>query len=417
MSISASSGTKGEASLAKDANSTTGTGGDTMSVWKNGRETLLNELINASFTNKSSFSIPAAIVEGTAANQWENSEAFQGNGVTATVLDSDGNPMTGTAQLTIEDVVVREETQTGQIKLNTPPQPSITAGQNGEYTEMSFYFTPSTKAISLFEQSLGGYSPLGLIEYGSVSGTVTDYNGDPVKEEAVIGPGLSTVTDENGEYEMEAPGGNQFPLVSLSQSVSQDVQPPSGGTAVQDFQYGKVTVSVIDKDYSPIEGAKVNVNGNIYTTDKTGTVDIPTAPIQRYGILVQDYWSAEFEITEMGGLIEATMGPESGAFTNPNGDPANLLDTAGVKLKVVDQFSGRKVRGVEAVDAVNGLRNESGEDGVVKILTEKADGDLELVLGPDDARYRTRTLTVSPPADTMAEAEVPLKRETETVNF
>ncbi len=419
MSISHTYDNKLTVTLESDASATSGDGGDTMPIWFSPRSELITALARQSFTDNSSFGVPKAVVGG-ASNPydrgWQNSEIKLGTNVSGKIIDTDGNPMTGKSRLTVAGEVVEERSTSGQFQLGTFPPAGVFLGVSAGNDDVSFQFSPSIKALGI-KRDVGTGVDLGVIQYGRLTGRVEDYDGDPIADAPIIGPAVTAVTDETGQYEIEVPGGVETDLLALERSYVQTLTPIAGETTTQDFRYGKLTVSVLDAEYNPVSGASVIINGESYETDSAGQIEVPDVPIKEHRVIVQDYWAGTFQFSEMGQLIEAQMGPQSQEFETPDGKPAASVSTGGIEIEARDANSDRPIEKIAAVDGETGVSAESTSDGKIRILSEKTDGGALILLGSGDSRYRTRRIPTELPEDEMKQLLVELEPTTQTVNF
>lgn len=119
-------------------------------------------------------------------------------------------------------------------------------------------------------------------DVGTVSGVVTDENGEPIEGATVSAAGESTTTGSNGAYDFEVPVGAHDLTVSAfgysDGSETVDVLADET-TTVPDIELtelatGTISGVVTDSDGEPIEGATVSVQSVEITTDSNGAYEL-----------------------------------------------------------------------------------------------------------------------------------------------
>lgn len=417
MSISGQTDIDGETELspAHKTNVEDGDGGETMSIWTQDRQTLVDELASATFTNQSSFDIPNAVADASdMSNSWTNGESLTGVSVVGTILDDKGEPMTGTAQLKDGGGVRDKQTFTGKVAFTGQPPAGVSSGDNQGTGSLDFAFVPSVAGIAVEKDDVSLRTDLGKIEYGAISGTVIDYEGNPVPNEAVYGLGAGDTTGGDGQFNLLAPGGTSATFTTLSGTWDFDESIVAGQTNTLEFQYPKLTIEVLDADFEPVEDAPVKVGESTYKTDESGRVEFPTAPIGNYDVSVMDYFKAsDLSVSQPGTEYVYSVGPSSSSGEwEP--DPSGI---GGLKIKAIDDGTGERIRGVVAQDVATGARSESAQDGICKLLSTDLGDEIEVEIGTGDERYVPTTITGSPPENEMVEVTVPLEPKTQVVNY
>lgn len=394
----------GEENHSESADSLTGDGGDVLEIWSSTRTNKLRNLAGGgTFTNNSSFIIPAGLVDSSANPydvSFEDGEAFHGVSAVGTPLDRDGTPLSGTASLEQDGETAVSASVSSLFVLSAAPPPSAIRGDNSTGTPTyTFRFTPSKPGIDYTKDGITTKADLGTFQYGSVAGTVTDYAGEPIEGDAVFGDGAGDKTDKNGRYEIAAPGGTQITLYAVGTSTQETPNP--GEETTVNFQYARLVVDVVTPALDPVEGTKVQIGKETHTTDENGRVVLDPAPVTTYQVLVSDYIFFEADIQQQGELFERRIGDDD--------------DKAGVKLRLVDSRTGDVVRSLPGEFEDKGLRSKSGRDGQLALFTDEA-GDVALTLGGSDNRYKTKEYTLGLTAGDTAEARVEVEPKPQVTN-
>jgi hypothetical protein len=395
-----------------------GVGGGTMDVWQETRVTKLNQLAASTFTNNSSFSIPSAVVDTQQFDTaFDSNEKFAGVNALGTALDGDEKPLAGKASIEAAGVAFEKQSVSGSFLIAAAPPVGVTAGQDTSLDEYDFRFTPSFAAIDYYEAAIPYHYEAGTIEYGTVEGYVYDYNGNPVPDHNVRGEGDADITDSAGFYQFLAPGGNAVTLQTLYQTYSEEFTPQAGQTLQQDFTFPMLQVTVLDANYDPIEGAPVEVLGDVYHSNEGGQVKLPQVELGEHTVVVQDYWTADITVDSQDQLFRLKLSPSSGDFENPDGETAANAQSGGVKFKAVDAVSGATVVDMSVRETGTDYLTQSGPNGIATILSNQIEQDeVEFHIGTGDRRYRPTTVTGSIPEDDIVEFTVELERRTQVVN-
>jgi len=392
-----------DGSHAESTDAAAGSGGGNLSIWTEDRQTQLRSLYGGgAVNNNSSFGTPSGVVDYTNSG-WSTrfdsggSEGFHGVSVSGVPLDADGSPISGTAQLidSATGTVLSETNVGGYFTISAqPPSPIILGTDGGSQASYTFAFAPSISAINYTQDGISTRETITPFQYGSVEGSVTDYNGNSVSGVAVFGSGQATQTDSDGNYEIAAPGGTGVELSAVGST--QTVTPSGGQTITVDFQYARLEVQVVTPEYEPVVGANVQIGQDTYETDEDGKVVVDPAEIVAYDVLVSGELYQQADIQQQGDLYQLTFGDEG--------------DKAGVKLRCIDGKTGQKVRDLDGLFPEQGLRALSNSDGVLSLFTDDPEA-LGLVLASDDRRYRRRDYEIELQGGQTAEGRVELERE------
>jgi hypothetical protein len=391
------------------------TGSGVMSVWEASRQTKIDRLASRTYTNNSSFSIPLAVVDTQDwANSWSNDEQLAGIFADGTILKPDGTPLSGTVQVIEgEDTLLAQKETTGSFVVSSNPPTAVSQGGDATTSTITIQFIPSISAVAVVEENVSYRESLGTIKYGSVTGQITDYNGDPVPNATLRGAGAGDVTDENGEFELLVPDGTTSTFVTLNGTYEFDRTISEGTTERLDIQYPQLTIEVLDADYEPVEEVPVVVDESVFYTGGDGRVEIPKTPLGTYNVEVMETYAADLSVDTAGEEFVHTIGPGP-TPTDWTPDPEGL---GGVKLTVTDAETGRKIRGIRAVDKLSGAASKSNAFGVCKLLTTDVGEEAKIQIGLGDERYVATTVTGTPPANEMVEVSVDLTPKTQVVNF
>jgi len=400
-----------------DSGATDGSGGGNIPVWEADRQTQLRQLQGGgSVQNQSSFEIPNGVVDRTGTpydNTFENEEVLSGTHAKGQALAADGKPLTGTARI-LEDgsnLIRGEKTVSGQFVLASYPPVGVTEGSDTEGESLNFRFSPSINGVAFTASNIGTTYDAGTFQYGEILGTVTDFNGDAVPNVSVAGQGAATITDENGDYGLVAPGGSTVSLTTLGGTYSFDVALDPGATKTENVQFPQLTIRVLDTEYEPAENVPVEIDGTTRYTGENGKVEIPTALVKSYEVTVLDYFQADsLTVGSAGEEWLFTVGP--GASLGDYQD----LSLGGVKIQAVDADTGRAVTDLRAIEQNTGVVSLSNGEGVCKLLSEKVGDQIDVQIGTGDKRYRTEGVKGTLPDSEMLEVEVAVQPETQVSN-
>lgn len=398
-----------------------------MDIWLAERSVQMDTFFQVTITNNSSYKLPKGIA-GTSFGY--DKELKNGIFVKGTVLDAQGAPLSGTARIESDGSVLKEKKTTGSFLMSGPYRAGVVNGDSTTGNGYSFRYVPSIPAVDVFIPRINKGFELGPAQYGEVSGTVMDYNGEPVPNETVSAQSDSSITDGDGKYNFLAPGGVSVSLTALDGSYTKEFTPQPGQELVQNFRYSQLKVEILDSNYKPIPDSKITVNGNSYTTDENGSVTLPKIPTRSQEVVVDGYWSGEFNVDEMGEEIVASMSPDSVEFRNPDGETPNQLPIGSIDLEVEDSLSLDGVSDVNVrVERKEGIgpngkivaESSTNSNGVVKALVEGfggfEDGSHTIHIGENDDRYVKENYFAVILDGRVEDASIELDQKTQTVDF
>ena len=314
-----------------------------------------------------------------------------GEPVSGTFLAADGSPLSGTVTLFRGGEPTSQGEINGSITLSGQVPLGVESGSSFESSPaLSLVFEPDIVAVS-FTESNYSRNPIGEVQYGSAKGKITDYKGDPVANDPVKGSGLTAITDQDGNYSLQAPGGTDVTLNAAGATQSVTLQGATTTTA--NFQYSRLRVRVINPENSPVRGAKVNINGKAYETDSEGFVEITLAVVGRYEIQVGSVERA-VNITSSGQDKVETIG--------------NSL--SGVRVTASDSVTGSLILGTTVEVEGEGIRGNTGSDGEATSISSD-EGEKGVVVGAGDKRYVTRVGSVELSRGEVVEIDIQLSEK------
>jgi len=392
-----------EQAHSKDDNSTAGGGGGVIGVWQLPRQDKISRLGGAAFTNESSFEIPNGFVDSQGyQSDWTDQEQSHGVSATGTPLATDGGALAGEASIEAGDDVAVSKDVSDVFTLSAAPPGGVTAGPDADTASYAFRFEPFVQAIDFFEEDIGNEYDAGVFRYGSIDGTVTDYNGDPVANESLTAPGGSTSTSADGTYKISAPGGTSVDLTSLGGEVTKSAIPSGGSTVSIDYQYAGVLALTSLPDGTSIPNAPVEIDteeGSV-RTDRAGEYQYVKVPPET-DVTVEYLNSFEETFT---------------AGTEGSGIQAELSLGAGCK-GVIKSERGNKIHNVDLFMDIEGEPvSYSRDDGQYAIGVVNP-GDLTCVCSEKDRRYERADEQVNLTRGDVVEIEFELVDSRNIGNF
>jgi hypothetical protein len=352
-----------------------GSGGGNMSAWDS-KTAILNTLLAGSFTNKSSFAIPVSVF-GSGLDTFE--EAILSEQITADFRDVDSSPLAGLASLSRGGSTLGQVSVSGFMTLKLPVPDGVTRGSDVIEDEGSFQFSfdPGANSVAI-EKEVSGGTDLGKIQYGEITGKVTDVDGNKVTGDPITIGGVSFLTDKNGEYNVKGPSGDPIPLRALRGSKSRDVNFTAGSTINQDFQYGGIEFALTLPSGAGIPGVGVTTDATVSrdTTDEDGSV--------------------RFSKAEVGGVVNLFVGGFEVVIAGPSGgsvsDAVKRVGT-GLRGRVVTP-GGEPVANVDvSVQVEDALTTLSDKQGGFKIGTDEA-GERTIEFSSADKRFARNEIEV-----------------------
>ena len=382
-----------------------------MSALSADAETKRSLLLTKEFINESSFEMPDGF--GTHGQVGTVTSSPLGVWWSGTFLDTDGLPLSGTATLTDGKYISAEETVTGSATVTAGPPPNALFGESADgILRLTFVFDPAIAGVAYVEDDYNLALDAGSIQYGDLIGQINDYNGDAVPGDAVSGPEFGTTTDEDGQFQIIAPGGEQTPFTVFDQTFSDEVSITAGDTETATFTYPELTIKVVDPDYQPIENAPVKINDQLAETDAQGRVEIFAAPLGTYEIEVMDRFEATIDIDQADTRYFYQLGPDASEVTWDGVEDG----VGGIAFKFIDQVTGRPIRALRAVDRSSRASARSDENGDCTLLTPQTGGEVDILIGDGDNRYKTRQIETEMPETETVEATIELEPKTVVSN-
>lgn len=392
--------TKTDKSHSEESGTLDGSGGGTMEIWKKERVAKLDSLVGGSFTNNSSFKLPAGIVNSSSSpyeTTWSNEENFMGVTARGTPLSAGGSPLSGEASIESGGEVITSTKVSDVFIISAPPPSGVEDGSDKQSEQFDFRFAPSTAGVDLFKENFGTSYDAGLFQYGEVSGTVTDYDGNPVAGAAVFGEGEGTTTNQSGKYSIAAPGGTSVDLTSLNKTETVTKTPSAGSTITVDFQFARIIVSVVDPELNPLPGTAVEIGDESYETDDEGKVVVERAGIEPLTVVIDDEEEFTVEPTSQGQLVEEQYG-----------------DTfSGYRVTLRETVSGLPIQSTTVTFVNKGIASQTNGNGRASTLSD-IDGEKEVRLGDGDRRYETKTVTVNVTKGEIKSEKTTLSRRSNT---
>jgi hypothetical protein len=383
-----------------DATAESGDGGGTLDLWQQLRPDLLKDVAGATFENNSSFEIPPGIINNGYDRGGPGEERFHGVAGKAKVLSAAGLPVSGTATIEQSGQVVASAAGAGGVSVTAPPLGGVVSGDPALSGSYDFRFKPSLAGADVFEEGIGTGYDAGIIQYGAVEGTVTDYDGDLLEGEPVLAPGIATKTGPSGEYNLKAPGGVEINFRAAGETVSR--APAAGSTLTVDFQFARLEIEVVTPELDPVVGAEVAVGSKSFTTNEQGRVVVDPAPVAEYQIVVAGEYARTTEIQQQGERRVERFGDDQ--------------DKAGVNLLLVDDKTGQPIRALPG-EVPGGAVAQSDTSGRLKLFVDDVTGVDRLRIGDGDDRYRTVEFSdFELRAGEVAEGKLRLERKTQVSN-
>lgn len=371
-----------KASVQLSSESESGDGGGTMGVWFEDRTAKLERLVSGSYVNDSEFSIPSAVVSTQNYNTtFANSERWFNVAVAGQTKGGDGLPLSGTASIQSGENVEAQKSVQGSFQLASGAPDGVESGSDvsGEGSAR-FEFIPQAGFTFEDDQIDRGLNEV-VIEYGSVTGTVTDYNGDPVTNDELsatlqlTGETVPIFTDANGEYSSSAPGGNNVTVESLGANVTQSVSITAVQETVLDIQYSGLEITLLTPNNSRLSDASVSFDSTFKRTDSDGKVTFVQVPaLSNINVTIYREINEAIQSADQGVLkqAEVTVGLAVTGQVLDDGEPV-----AGLDVRLLDE-SGREYVG------------RTSQDGTFNVGAPTT-GTVSVVFGREDRRYTPST--------------------------
>lgn len=385
-----------------------GSGGSLMPIWEANRSEKLNTLGTSPYENKSSFGIPNAVVgNGVWDVNHTDDEFLAGINVRGTFVDSSSKPLSGTATVsTSGGQQVGSKSTTGSFVLNLDLPLGVGSGPDVSGEQYDFRWSPDASGLAFTQDNIPIKYSAGVVKYGLLEGTITDFNGDPVPNDVVAGPGGAAITDEDGDYNIIGPGGTTETFETLSESLTDTVTLNADSKTVRDWQYPQLTIRVLDSGYQPVGNAPVKIDGITYYTNDSGKVELPQAPLKDYKVTVMgEFTATALSVSQQGQEFVYTFGPPETYNDFP--------DTGGlgsIEIEVTDEKTGSPVTNVVGIEKTSGVTTPASRQGIISLLTTQTGNEVKISIGEDNSRYRTAVITDNIPEGKKVERKVPLQR-------
>lgn len=390
-----------------------GSGGGTMRIFSLTREKILDALVMPGFHkdfNKSVYPLPGGVVD---TNGWDNSfqngESGLGVSVSGSAKSADGEPMSGQVAMIMDGEVVQSYSVEGNFKVTAPLQPGVYEGASQEsFVQYDLVFSPDSSGESYKENDISNGDEFNF-SYEALVGYVEDAEGAPVANDTVIVGSTTLNTNQQGRFQIVAPGGTDVEILALDRTVKKNAT--VGQTGTMTFRYGGVEVSVIDPETgAPIAGAPVVIGENALETGDDGIAYLKTAGIKNYEVSVMGYFDFVADVPSQGYTFTKELGGDS--------DIDNDFSVGSAWASVTDASSGDPVVGLPVKVPEIGSRSRTGRTGEASILTDNNyDGEITLVIGEGDPRYKTQRYELDPDKLDSFQFETQLERITPTVNI
>jgi len=357
------------------SDSESGTGGGTMDSFDS-RQGIIDNLLVANFTNQSSFGIPPAISEITAFSNFSGEK--NGTVVEGDFRDSDNTPLSGSLDATDDSGTVASLTVSGFFAFSAGVSSGVASGSDSTGSVgIDITYTPDGDGLP-YTESVSGATDIGQIVYGEVSGSVTDYNGDPVVSDRVSFGDNDFFTDSNGSYSVKGPGGQSYNIGALKGSKSLSLSFSGGSVTNQDFQYGGIDAKLSLPGGDGIQGVEVSTDATVgkKKTDENGEV--------------------RFVESEVGGTVNVSIGDFNISVAGPSeGGLSTATKQTGFGVKgIVEDGSGVRIASLDIfADVENQLKAAVDENGNFKVGADDS-GKVTIVIGESDRRYQKEEFEV-----------------------
>lgn len=245
----------------------------------------------------------------------------------------------------------------------------------------------SGSKYSVLENNLIVISPSDDAEQGSVTGTVTDTNGEPLIGATVVVKGTTngSITDINGNYTISnVPSGDIVLVVSFIGYSSQEIVASAGSD---------VNI-VLKEDVVGLDEVVVVGYGTVKKSDLTGSLSqVKSEELSAYPSLGM---TQALQGRASGVQVQANNG-EPGASFNVRIRGASSINSSSDPLYVVDGFPGGVAPPAEDIESIEILKDASataiygsrGANGVIMITTKRGtQGEARIEL---NASYSSQT--------------------------
>lgn len=373
-----------------------GAGGGNMSIWTKSRKDKIDSLLTTTFSNQSSFDIPPAVV-GSSSNppreNWKDTERFHGISVSVQAFDASKSRLTGTGRVIYGGSVLDKIFIDGLTTMSSEPPTASTSGDDIPSEDIDFYFVPDADAVDYREEGIS-YRENINVKYGSLKGKITDANGDPVSDEPVAFPNVNAevVTDENGEYELNA-GAGELEFSTLFYTLEGSVTISQFSSVVRDFQFPGMEVEYVLPNGNAVKGANVHAG----QLDRGSTGDAGKVIFNKMPVAT----NVEFVLENVDSKQRTT--PQEGGVK-----VVRFESGAGVQGKVYNEDTLNKITDTPiriVSDASISAKSKGGGNFAVGTFDT---GTVRVDVGFNDPRYQTESIVVGLSEGEVKKIDVPL---------
>jgi hypothetical protein len=383
-----------------------GTGGDPMAFWDQTMEEKYDFVSSAKidqWADESSFAVfdEAGWLHPTWGKYDRLAERGIGWRTEGEVLDADGDALAGTVELRDGegDVIDSASVEGSFVAAHGPPD-GVEGGTDADpLGDLGVRFLPDIDGIELVQDWTAPFEDLGDIQYGDVTGTITDVEGTPVLDELVTAAGANTLTDQNGEYALVGPGGTTFEMTSLRGEFTKEVTLTAGETDVFDWTFAGVQVTVTIPGGKVARGVKVklDVTGEALLTNPAGRVFFTQVPPETADAIVTIADELE-EPVNVGGeasvrSIQRNLGIGVSGTVNERAT-GESIDDIDCRILGEAEFTGR-----------------SSRDGSYALGSTDT-GELEVIFARADRRYQETVFEIDVVEDDLETINPELRRQT-----
>ena len=359
-----------------------GTGGGDMDVWNSQRGTLLNKLVLSTYSNESEYSLPTGVAGSAYPSDTTSYEEWLSTAAQGYLRGGGGSILSGTMEILRGGEILSSKSVEDRYNITTSPPDGVELGEDSVSTgEPVLRFTPES-GFSLEETGLTTGFTIVNVEYGTISGTVTDYNGDPVVSERVIlqlqstGESVKVFTGPLGDYSISGPGGEAVNLSVPGANIQTSTNLQSLSTETLNAQYSglELTLELPNGSKSSNSPVILDTTGVSGQTDGNGKITFTKVPVlTNVSITIYDEINKSINSGGQGVLTEDTI-------TFGVGFQGFIRETDGAEIRNVN---------VRVVKGEDEYRSKSSSEGEYALGSPEV-GEVSLVVARDDRRYQTK---------------------------
>jgi len=332
-------------------------------TWTNG----VSKPTNAFPDGSAEFSKPKAISTTNLDTSWSVVAGVGAEGV----IEEGGNFTAGKVRLLNEDGTVGNSKALARAGYSVGYIPSgIASGQSvTEDMKVEFLGENGGKSEKVITNRLTTFD----VNFGSLTVTVSDVDGNAIGGVAVSVAGETSFTDSDGQISVPASDGAAISV--LDGSVSDTLSISGGQSKTKSYTYAGLQGSM-DSPGGPIKDAVVEVK------DSNGDVIESTT--------TDEFGSYEFTRLPVSSSLEVVIGPFTRQVTTGNQGVKSLknvpfgISLGAVDIECVSKADGGKVRKVDL--ELEGLKAKSGGDGAGSVIAE-APVDATVRVAKSDNRF------------------------------